>query len=245
MTDTTVYVLDSDRKSRESVASLVSTLGYRSKAFGSAEAFLAESELTGPCCIVTEVRLSGLSGIELIEQLILEETPPPTVVVTAFADTPLTVRAMRSGAVSVLDKPWREQDLWEAIRAALALDVANRQRKLRVDTVRKRIERLTEEERKVMDMMIAGKANKVIAVELNMGLRTVEARRHHVFRKIEVDSLAELVRMVLEATLSDENETTARLRLASHKPRDNWVPSPMLLAPLDVGLTPWQDVQGR
>ncbi len=200
MNDTqTVFVVDDDPSARDSVIELVGSMGIPAEPFASAEEFLKQYHEDRPGCLVTDVRMLNMSGVELLERLADKGSVLPVIVITAYADVPLTVRAMRAGAVTLLEKPCRDQELWESVREALRRDTVNRSQFQRVRDIRKRLESLTEEERQVMDLMVAGKANKVIADELVMGLRTVELRRHHLFRKMKANSVAELVELVVEA----------------------------------------------
>jgi len=146
---------------------------------------------------VTDVRMLGMSGLELQEELLRRGESIPVVVLTAYANTPGTVRAMKNGAVTLLEKPCRDDELWEAVRDALAADrQALTEEQSRAD-VRRRLESLTAKEREVLDLITAGDANKVVARKLNCSVRTVELHRSGVYQKMQADSLAELVRMVV------------------------------------------------
>lgn len=136
--------------------------------------------------------------MELMDAMLREGLRVPTIVVTAFADVPLVVSAMRSGAVAVLEKPYRAQELWEAIREALAIDSRIRRNEARLAQARRQMTSLSPEECRVLDLILAGKTNKGIARELSIGLRTVEGRRHTLMNKLNVGSLAELIQMVIE-----------------------------------------------
>jgi two-component system response regulator FixJ len=195
----TVFVVDDDPSARDSVIELVGSMGIPAEAFASAEEFLQLYEEDRPGCLVTDVRMLNMSGVELLERLADNGSVLPVIVITAFADVPLTVRAMRAGAVTLLEKPCRDQELWESVREALRRDSERRSQFQRVRDIRLRLDSLSDEERQVMELMVTGKANKVIADELVMGLRTVELRRHHLFRKMKADSVAELVELVVEA----------------------------------------------
>lgn len=201
MTDEpTVFVVDDDELARTSVCALVRSMGIRAESFSSAEEFLNHYVEGRPGCLVTDVRMLGMSGLELQERLRELDIRLPVIVMTAYAKTPLTVRAIQGGAVTLLEKPCGEDELWDAIRKALSQDINGRATHQRVQELRRRIERLTPTQRKVMDLIVAGKANKVIAMELDISVRTVEARRQEVFVKMQSDSVAELVRLVLEAS---------------------------------------------
>jgi len=197
--ETTVFVVDDDAAARESVRALVEPMGVHSELFASAEEFLKAYDPSRPGCLVTDLRLMGMSGLELLQKLADKNARFPVIVITGHADVPVAVQAMQHGAVTLLEKPCPELELWEAIRKALARDAETREREARRRAITERIACLTPEERAVMDRLIAGQINKVIASELGVSLRTVELRRHNVLRKMEADSLATLVRMVLQA----------------------------------------------
>ncbi len=199
--DPTVFVVDDDGQARKSVCALVRLLGMRAESFSSAEEFLDSYVEGRPGCLVTDVRMFGMSGLELQEELKRRNVPLPVIVLTAHARTPLTVRAMKAGAVTLLEKPYQDDDLWDAIRKALAEDAAGRAEHQRRRDVRRRIAALTPAERKVMDMMVQGHPNKAIAHRLDISVRTVENRRREIFGKLKADSVAELVRLVIDADL--------------------------------------------
>jgi FixJ family two-component response regulator len=174
-------------------------MGLPAREFPSAEAFLAEYQPGNPGCLVTDVRMLGMSGLELQEELNRRGIRLPVIVLTAHARTPLTVRAMQAGAVTLLDKPYQQDDLWDAIRRALARDAVSRAEATRRDELRANIASLTPAERTVLERIVQGQPNKLIAKQLGVSLRTVENRRQAVIEKMRADSVAELVRMVIEA----------------------------------------------
>jgi two-component system response regulator FixJ len=199
----TVFVVDDDSEAREAVCALVRSLGVRAESFASAEEFLDLYVEERPGCLVTDVRMLGMSGLELQEELKRRDILLPVVVLTAYAKTPLTVRAIKAGAVTVLEKPCEDDDLWDAIRKALAEDAAARADHDTRQDIRNRIAELSPEERQVMDMMVQGKPNKIISGQLDIAVRTVEKRRRAVFNKTSTDSVAELVRLVINANLDE------------------------------------------
>lgn len=199
MHEPTVFVIDDEPAARKSLCALIQSFGYHAEPFASGEAFLEQYDANRPGCLVTDVRMRGMSGVELQEALKQIGSELPVIVITAFAETTLTVRAMKNGAVTLLEKPCRDNELWTATRDALALDAENRSRTVSRSKIRARINAMTESERKVLDLIIAGKMNKQIAAELDLSVRTVESRRHHIFAKMKTDSLADLIRLVLEA----------------------------------------------
>jgi FixJ family two-component response regulator len=196
--EATVYVVDDDPAARESVSALVNSAGLPVCTFSSAEAFLQNYEPQTPGCLVTDLRMLGMSGLELLEKLQESEAPLPAIIISAYADVPVAVRAMEAGAITLLEKPCQNDELMRAIQKALDRDSTQRQTHARQQEFKRRLATLTGEEHEVMQRMIDGKLNKVIANELLISLRTVESRRHKVLEKMQADSLAELVRMVVE-----------------------------------------------
>jgi FixJ family two-component response regulator len=196
--EATVYVVDDDPAVRDSVSALVNSAGLRAQTFPSAEAFLQDYKPELPGCLVTDLRMLGMSGLDLLEKLAKSESPIPAILISAYADVPAAVRAMEAGAVTLLEKPCRNDQLVQAIRKALERDAAQRATRTLQQDIKRRLATLTPEEYEVMQRMVAGKLNKVIANELLISLRTVETRRHKVLEKMKADSLAELVRMVVE-----------------------------------------------
>lgn len=195
----TVFVIDDDEAARLSVCALATSMHVPSEGFASAEEFLAAFDPDRPGCIVADVRMPGASGVDLLEILEKRGARIPVIIVTAFADTPLTVRAMKGGAVTFLEKPCGHHELWDAIREALARDAASRIDAENLREVRTRLAKLTPDERQVLAMLVDGKPNKAIARELDVSLRTVESRRHNVFVKTGTSTVAELVRLVMQA----------------------------------------------
>ena len=194
----TVFVVDDDEGSRNSVKALVQSMGVRAETFASAEMFLESLDPARPGCLITDVRMLGLSGIELQEKLVEEGITLPVIIITAHAETPLTVRAVKKGAVTVLEKPCRDYELYDAIRDALAQDEHQRSQSIDHRSFVERVSKLTPQERAVLKLMIEGMANKVIARRMNVSIRTIENRRQRIFEKTETDSLAELIRLVVK-----------------------------------------------
>ncbi len=196
-TEQTVFVVDDELQSRESVCALVRSMGMRAVAFDSAEEFLSRYG-NEPGCLVTDFRMAGINGIEMQEELNRRGCQLPVIVVTAYARTPLTVRAIQNGAITLLDKPYDDDDLWQAIRQALEKDIDRRNQLREYSDIRGRMDSLTNKERQVLDLMIQGKANKSMAGALDVSLRTIENRRRSIFTKFSADSVAELVSLVLK-----------------------------------------------
>jgi len=203
-----VYVVDDDQQASKAVLTLVQTMGMPAESFASAEEFLAAYDGHRPACLVTDVRMLGMSGLELQEQLNELGISISVVVLTAFASTPTTVRAMRNGALTLMEKPCDDDLLWEAIRTGIAADQQNCELDQRRVVIKQRIDSLTRKEREVLEYIVAGHANKVIAGKLDVSVRTVENHRQKIFHKMKADSLAELVRMALAVgVLSDSHNS--------------------------------------
>jgi FixJ family two-component response regulator len=186
-------VVDDDDAARESVVALVGLNGQPAQGFASAEAFLAAYDPARKGCLVVDVRMQGMTGLQLIEQLAARGSHLPVVVITGYADVPMAVRAMQMGAVTFLEKPCHEQELWEAIEQAHQQQQGRSQQA----EVTARIASLSDEETAVFRMLLEGKVNKRIAVELDLGLRTIELRRANVMKKMQATSLPDLVRMAI------------------------------------------------
>lgn len=199
----TVFVVDDDEAIREAVASLVGEMGVHCECFGSAEEFLENYDGRRPACLVTDVRMLRMSGLELQEELNRLGMRIATVVLTAYAETPVTVRAIKNGAVTLLEKPCRNLELWDAIRNALAQDQENYEDDQHRTEIAQRLDSLTPSERSVMELVVAGEPNKAIANRLELSVRTVEVRRQSIFAKLGAGSVAELVRLVVESKPSE------------------------------------------
>ena len=194
-----VYVVDDDAAIRRSVAALVSTMDVDVFDYSSGEEFLEAYDGRRPACLVTDVRMLGMSGLELQETLNERGLSVAVVVITAYATTPMTVRAMRNGAFTFLEKPCNEDALWNAISKGLADDRKSYAEQQRRDEICARLATLTPKERRVFDCIVQGDANKVVARKLDVSIRTIESYRSRVFEKMQADSLAELVRMSVAA----------------------------------------------
>ncbi len=195
----TVFVIDDDDAVRNSLRLLLKSVGLPVQACPSAQEFLPTYDARQPGCLVLDIRMPGMSGLELQEQLNLRGATIPVVFITGHGDIPMAVEAMQHGAFDFLQKPFRDQDLIDRVQRALERDAVNRVQLKQTGLIRTRLESLTPREREVLDLMCAGKPNKVIAADLGVSQRTVEIHRARVMEKMEAHSLAQLVRMVLNA----------------------------------------------
>jgi FixJ family two-component response regulator len=193
--DGLVFVVDDDTGTRESLKNLIQSVGLRVEAFASAQEFRRSTRPDIPACLVLDVRLPGLGGLDLQKQMAESERQIPIVFISGHGDIPMTVRAMKAGAVEFLTKPFRDQDLLDAIQEALELDRKAREQRAEVDKLRARYRLLTPREREVMALVVTGLLNKQIAGELGTSEASVKVHRQHVMEKMQAGSLAALVRM--------------------------------------------------
>ncbi len=196
--DKTVFIVDDDEAVRESLALLMRSVGLHAKCYPSAQSFLNEFNPAKQFgCLVLDIRMPGMSGLELLRELQDSPPIPPIIFITAHGDVPMAVEAMRQGAVDFLQKPFRDQALLDRISSALEQAEQLYHQWQQEAEITHRLESLTPREQQVLDLMLAGKANKVIAMDLGLSQRTVEIHRARVMEKLQVRSLARLVRIVL------------------------------------------------
>jgi FixJ family two-component response regulator len=197
-----VAVIDDDRNIRDAIESLLQSVGLLAQSFGSVAEFLGSPRQDDLGCLVLDVRLPGRSGLEFYEDLIKANVRLPVVFISGHADVPMSVRAMKAGAVEFLTKPVHHQDLLDAIQMALARDRARRDEESSIAVIRANFDELTPRERAVMALVVAGHPNKKIAADLAISVTTVKLHRGQVMRKMRAPSLAELVRMAESLRLS-------------------------------------------
>ncbi|HSO76647.1 MAG TPA: response regulator [Blastocatellia bacterium] len=190
-----VYVVDDDPSIRRSLERLFRSVGHECVCFGSATEFLGGERRDAPACLVLDVRLPGLSGLDLQREMAGANVLIPIVFLTGHGDIPLSVRAMKGGAVDFLTKPFHDQDLLDAVRQAIGRDKEARRLRTEASTLRQRYEKLTPREREVFSQVVSGMLNKQVAGELGTSERTIKAHRQQVMEKMQADSLADLVRM--------------------------------------------------
>ncbi len=194
----TVYLVDDDEYVLKSLTELISAAGLQTRSFHSAEEFLDQLEPDARGCVITDLKMNGMSGERLQEELKTRRCRLPVIVVSGHADVPITVRMMENGAFTLLQKPYNHRQLLEAVRQALTRDSESQDKARLVQDLRERLSRLTEEEQQVMHMVIAGKPNKAIASELGISMRTVDRRRSAVFDRLDVRTAPELARLLTQ-----------------------------------------------
>jgi two-component system, LuxR family, response regulator FixJ len=195
--EATVFLVDDDPAALRALVTTVEVVFPRVEAFSSAAAFLAAYRDGQPGCLVLDVAMPGMSGLELQRKLVRDKVGLPVIFVTGYANVPMAVEAMQMGAVNFLEKPVAEQSLWDSIRKALDLDAQNRRRHARRQQAEQRLRQLSPGEREVLNLILEGKMNKEIAVQLGLSTRTIEDRRARIMKKMEAGCVAELVQLVV------------------------------------------------
>lgn len=208
--DPIVFVVDDDLSVREGLADLLSSIGVQAKTFATTQEFMRYKRPDAPACLVLDVRLPGPSGLDLQRELAGSTEPLPIIFITGHGDVPMSVRAMKEGAVEFLTKPFREQELLDAVQQALATDRAAREQRARAAEVRSRYESLTPREREVMELVISGRPNKQIAGALGTSEVTVKMHRGQVMRKMKADSVVDLLRMAEAIGIVDPDRNPSR-----------------------------------
>jgi FixJ family two-component response regulator len=197
--DPTVFIVDDDPAVRAGLTALVRSMRLQVEAYASAREFLDAFDVARSGCLLLDVRMPGIGGLELLDQLNREDVPLPAIVMSAYGDVPMVVRAMKAGARDFLEKPCRDQDLWDAIQEALEWDQEHRQRLMLRTKILHRLEHLTAGEHAVLQLLIDGQSNKAIAEALELSVRTIEVRRSKLMKKMRAGFLAELIRLTLSA----------------------------------------------
>ena len=194
----TIFVVDDDDAMRSSLRWLIESVGLTVKTFDSALDYLDAFDPDEPGCLVLDVRMPGMSGMELLENLSAYSLRPPVIIITGHGDVPMAVRAIKYGALDFIQKPFNDQELLDRIQQALDTDARNRQEMAGLDSLKSRYDALTPRERQIMDMVAAGKSNKAVASELDISSRTVEVHRARIMKKLKVKTLADLVQANLQ-----------------------------------------------
>ena len=192
-----VHIVDDDSAIRDSLSFLMKSVGFESKVYASAETFLNQADFDKPGCLVVDVRMRGMSGLELQQVLNEKNSKLPVIVITGHGDIPMAVQAMQAGAVDFLEKPYDNQILIARIRQCLEEVTKEQDKESRIAEAKARLTQLTPRELEVLNLLVAGKHNKIIANELNISVRTAEAHRAKVMKKLRADSLSDIVRIAL------------------------------------------------
>ncbi len=214
--DPTICVVDDDAEVRNSLRWLIESAGLRVATYASATEFLHGYDSETPGCLLLDLRLSGHSGLDLQQHLVTKGNGIPVIMITGHGDVPSAVRAMRSGALDFIEKPFDDQRLLDRIRQAVELDLRNRAGREERAEIAARLALLTPREREVLDRVVRGRANKQIAAELGISTKTVEAHRAHVMEKMRADSLAELIQLVRVTGAMSECSADPRQTAHSH-----------------------------
>jgi FixJ family two-component response regulator len=210
MQEPTVYIVDDDPDMRDSLRWLMTTVGLRVAVFATASEFLEEFTPRGPGCLVFDVRMPGMSGLDLYEALIARGEGMPVIFITAFADVPMAIRAMKSGALEFVEKPFNRQELLDRVQRAIKDDAERRRQLAESEAVRKQFQRLTAKEREVLELIKEGRPNKAISAILDITPRAVEMRRASLMKKLGVRTLAELLRLTIALEVSSEDRRDVR-----------------------------------
>ena len=197
--DATVFIVDDDAAVRDALQLLLRSVGLASEAYASADEFLACFDHDRPGCLLLDVRMPGISGLELQQRLKERMSSLPIIFLTAHGDIEMAVKAVKAGALDFIQKPFRDQDLIDKVHCAIREDAQSRSQIREATEIQSRIESLTPRERQLLEMVVAGRANKVIASDLNISQRTVEIHRARVMKKMKADSVTDLVRMVMRS----------------------------------------------
>jgi len=201
----TVFIVDDDEAVRDSLSWLMQSVGLGTETFASADAFLQGYSHDRPGCLILDIRMPGMSGLELQNVLREQGFRLPLIIISGHADVPMAVRALKAGAFDFIEKPFNDQLLLDLVQRAIEKDRQQRESLAELDEWRARLDSLTPREREVLELVVGGAANKVISSELGVSLKTVEAHRARVMDKLQASSLSELVRMTLTVTNADKS----------------------------------------
>ncbi len=201
MSETTVFIVDDDQQVRDALGLLMESVGLNVVTFESGQLFLDAFDSSVPGCIVTDIRMPGMSGLELQKKLKQEKLHPPVIIITGHGDIPMAVDAMQAGALDFIEKPFNDQRLLDSVHRAIETDAGQRGQATQIAEIKERMDTLTKREREVMNLITQGKRNKTIADELHVSQSTVEAHRAKVMEKMQANSLSDLMRMVLSLEL--------------------------------------------
>lgn len=202
--DPCVLIIDDDESVREALLFLMKSVKLNVRAFASAKEFMAQYETDSPGCLVSDIRMPGMSGLELQLELKKRKSQMPIIFITGHGDIPMAVEAIKQGAEDFLTKPFRDQELLDCINIAMDKDKRQRAKQDVRDVINQRLSTITRREKQVLERVVAGKANKVIAIELNLSHRTVEVHRSHVMEKMQARSVADLVRIMQQITWEEQ-----------------------------------------
>ncbi len=195
--DPTVFIVDDDDEVRSALALLMESVGMPTETFESALVFIQQFNPQRSGCLVLDVRMKGMSGLDLQERLSKEAIYPPIIVITGHGDVPMAVRAVKAGAIDFIEKPFNDQVLLDSIHRAIEQDAQRRGKAMQLAEIESRLERLTPREREILNQVVSGKRNKTIAFDLDISQSTVEAHRSKVMEKMQARSLSDLMRMML------------------------------------------------
>ncbi len=193
----TVFIVDDDQEVRDAIKLLMDSVGLEAETFESARDYLERFDPQRTGCLVLDIRMKGMSGLDLQDRLSEEPLHPPVIIITGHGDVPMAVRAVKRGAVDFIEKPFNDQLLLDAVHRAIEQDAEHRGRASRLADIQARVQRLTPREREILEMVVTGNRNKVIAIDLSISQSTVEAHRAKVMEKMEAASLSDLMRMML------------------------------------------------
>ena len=197
----TVFVVDDDEDVRESLSLLIEMVGLKVQMYGSAQHFLADYDPAQAGCLVLDVRMPGMSGLELQSKLAAEGVGLPIIIITGYGDVPMAVDALRMGAVNFIEKPFRDQVLLDSVQKAIEIDVQSRLEQCEQADIETKLSLLTPREQQILDLLVTGKSSKMIAYELGISQKTVSFHRAHILEKVGVDSVLELARLSQKAEL--------------------------------------------